>query len=269
MLRSASLSSATVTELDLTAADLRGAIVGSLTAAILRNTILQDGSISSLNLLPGDKLVVRNYGGPSSRITVLSAAEVASDAVLELRFDADAWKSTITFQAGIAVSLNGVLKLRFADETNSTALAGTVFRVFDWTGVTPTGQFQIVSPYAVWETTQLYTTGEVTLTTVYSPLAGDANLDGRVDRADAAILATNFGREYWTLWSDGDFDGNGRIDLADLAVLQSNLGEVFVPPSPAAVPEPSSDGLALIAGAFVALRVRRRSVCLRSQACFL
>jgi hypothetical protein len=34
--------------------------------------------------------------------------------------------------------------------------------LFDWDGVTPTGAFEVVSDYP-WDTTNLYTTGEVTL----------------------------------------------------------------------------------------------------------
>jgi alpha-amylase len=64
---------------------------------------------------------------------------------------------------------------------------------------------------------------------------GDANLDGRVDRLDAAILAANFSKPGG--WSAGDFTGDGLITLADLNVLSNRYGLVPAP-STAAVPEP-------------------------------
>jgi hypothetical protein len=42
---------------------------------------------------------------------------------------------------------------------------GRTFNLFDWTGVTPTGAFAISSPNQ-WNLSNLYTTGEVTLTAV-------------------------------------------------------------------------------------------------------
>jgi hypothetical protein len=89
---------------------------------------------------------------------------------------------------------------------------------------------------------------------------GDANGDLLVNRTDAAILATNFGRTD-ALWSHGDFDGNGRVDLRDWATLQSNLGH-GPSSTAAAVPEPSA-GAILLLGLFAASlfrnnRLRRR-----------
>jgi hypothetical protein len=52
---------------------------------------------------------------------------------------------------------------------------------------------------------------------------GDANLDGRVDRADAAIVAQHFGQLADAAWTDGDFTGDGSVRLADLAIVQRNL----------------------------------------------
>jgi hypothetical protein len=52
---------------------------------------------------------------------------------------------------------------------------------------------------------------------------GDLNLDGHVDRRDAAQMARYFGRSSSPSWATGDFDGSGATDLADLAMLQANL----------------------------------------------
>ena len=56
----------------------------------------------------------------------------------------------------------------FATDVDLASQVGRTFDVFDWTGVNPTGQFQFASPYA-WDLTNLYTTGEVTLTAIPEP----------------------------------------------------------------------------------------------------
>ncbi len=52
--------------------------------------------------------------------------------------------------------------------------------------------------------------------------AGDANLDGKVNDADVAILKANFGKTGKT-WEEGDFNGDGKVDGADAKLLRGNL----------------------------------------------
>ena len=61
---------------------------------------------------------------------------------------------------------------------------------------------------------------------VYVALAGDANLDGRVDVLnDAFILVNNLGVTGGT-WTQGDFNGTGTVDvLGDAFILINNLGQ--------------------------------------------
>jgi hypothetical protein len=92
------------------------------------------------------------------------------DGVLRMVFEADAWDSTITFAPSIPVTLDGTLELTFAAEVNLATQVGRTLRLFDWTGVEPTGAFAISSPYA-WDLSNLYTTGEVTLTAIPEPRA--------------------------------------------------------------------------------------------------
>ena len=89
---------------------------------------------------------------------------------LRMVFEADAWDSTISFAPGIPVTLGGTLELTFADDVNLASQVGRTFDLFDWTGVTPTGAFAVSSPYA-WDLSNLYTTGEVTLTAIPEPTA--------------------------------------------------------------------------------------------------
>ncbi|MEX2186265.1 MAG: LamG-like jellyroll fold domain-containing protein [Pirellulales bacterium] len=64
---------------------------------------------------------------------------------------------------------------------------------------------------------------------------GDANLDGRVDRADASIVGRNFGYAGGPAWARGDFDGDGQVALLDVATLQANMN-FAAPASPSAPP---------------------------------
>jgi hypothetical protein len=72
------------------------------------------------------------------------------------------------------VQLGGALELTFADEVDVATQLGRTLDLFDWTGVSPTGQFEIRSPY-VWDVSNLYTTGEVTLLAV-PELSGESIL---------------------------------------------------------------------------------------------
>ncbi len=91
--------------------------------------------------------------------------------------------------------------------------------------------------------------------TVLKTVAGDTNLDGKVDLSDFGALKAGFGQAGG--WAGGDFDGNGTVDLSDFGALKANFG--FSRPA-AAVPEPSTLTLALLALASGLLsRVRLRS----------
>jgi hypothetical protein len=67
-------------------------------------------------------------------------------------------------------SLDGTLELRFTADVNLASQLGRTFDLFDWTGVNPTGSFAVFSPYT-WNLSNLYTTGEVTLTAISEPAA--------------------------------------------------------------------------------------------------
>jgi hypothetical protein len=82
------------------------------------------------------------------------------------------------------------------------------------------------------------------------PTPGDIDLDGDVDRNDAARFAAHFGQTEGASWSTGDFDRDGAATLADWSLLQSNLSSAG-PATLAAVPEPRGWALALLAVATV------------------
>ncbi|MHB1034899.1 MAG: PEP-CTERM sorting domain-containing protein [Pirellulales bacterium] len=87
------------------------------------------------------------------------------------------------------------------------------------------------------------------------PVAGDTDLDGKVDIMDVAVLQTKYGVTGGATWADGDFDGNGTVDIFDVAAMQIHYGQ-GVAAAPAPVPEPSTMVLAAIG--LVALAAWRR-----------
>ena len=149
---------------NLSGADTRGAnfYLATLAGANTTNLIQSDGHIAGLDLTAGASLIVRDYDG---NLPIVVDQHLAMDATgtLRLVFDADPWDSTISFAPGIPVALGGTLDLTFAPGVDVATQSGRTIDLFDWTGVTPTGTFTVSSPYT-WNLTNLYTTGEVTLT---------------------------------------------------------------------------------------------------------
>jgi len=85
-------------------------------------------------------------------------------------------------------------------------------------------------------------------------IPGDANADGKVDAADAAVLADNWGQSGG--WAEGDFDEDGIVGPADAAILAANWG--YATSESTTVPEPSLLVMLLISAAM--LLVRRREL---------
>jgi autotransporter-associated beta strand protein len=110
-------------------------------------------------------------------------------------------------------------------------------------------------------------------------LLGDSDLDGKVNVADLANLAGNFGVTSGATWLGGDFDYNDNVNVADLADLAGNFGKDLVGagfgggtaaagassltaeaaiPAAAAVPEPSAMLISALATMLLTTRRRRR-----------
>jgi autotransporter-associated beta strand protein len=60
---------------------------------------------------------------------------------------------------------------------------------------------------------------------IRATLLGDSDLDGKVNVADLANLAGNFGVTTGKFWINGDFDYNHNVNVADLADLAGNFGK--------------------------------------------
>lgn len=226
---------------DTRGADFNLAVWGG--AFSFNNTIMPDGRIGGLHLPSGDSLVVRDYDGnpmatppiTSAPILIYEYATLELGSELRLEFDANAWGSTISFDPGISVTLAGDLQLTFAPGVDVASQVGRTIDLFDWTGVTPIGAFNVSSPHD-WDLTNLYTSGEVTLTAAGAAIPGDFNGDSLVNAADLLQWQDDYGVN-----GDSDADGDGDTDGADFLIWQRNLGATpSIASTAAAVPEPAS-----------------------------
>ena len=82
-------------------------------------------------------------------------------------------------------------------------------------------------------------------TVLLTPLAGDANLDGKVDINDLTIVLAHYGSTGMT-WYDGDVNGDGKVDINDLTIVLANYNQSVSSSAAgvAAVPEPSTIAIA-------------------------
>lgn len=90
------------------------------------------------------------------------------------------------------------------------------------------------------------------------PRAGDINLDGAVDRHDAAEFFKHYGKASGSTWMTGDFDFDGATTLTDAAILQGRMSAAGASVASAAVPEPAGVSILLSAGVICCLRLRNR-----------
>jgi hypothetical protein len=104
-------------------------------------------------------------------------------------------------------------------------------------------------------------------------LLGDANLDGKVNGTDFAILASNFNQSV-TGWDKGDFNYDNKANGIDFTELAANFNQgasqsadesalqafaVANGLSTTSVPEPASTGLIALGVMSVLSRRRRKS----------
>ena len=98
-------------------------------------------------------------------------------------------------------------------------------------------------------------------TTVAYALYGDVNLDGTVNTADFATLASHFGSAA-SSWSQGDFNYDGTVNALDFNMLATDFGSTLSasgsPAIASLLPEPA--GLVMTLAAVGSFGLRRRRI---------
>ena len=112
--------------------------------------------------------------------------------------------------------------------------------------------FEQVNGFVLSPTKYLAVTYDYDSVFVTAAIPGDANLDGHVNIADFAILASNFNGT--GVWTDGSFNGDLAVGIGDFSLLATHFNSsipasLMRPPEqytrPAAVPEAASGLLGL------------------------
>ncbi len=149
----------------LTGADMRGC--SDVPNVSSRNLVHRDGHVDGFTLLANESQRIWDYNGGIG-ILVQQGFFLPPSGELQMWFEDDAWGSTIAFESGIDVELAGTLRLDFW-LSQLTPELGLTFDLFDWDGANVFGSFDSVETNMDleaglwWDTSNLYTTGEVTL----------------------------------------------------------------------------------------------------------
>ena len=116
---------ATLTDADFTAADTRGAtgLVLAPGASGSHNTIFPDGVVHGLDVRSGETMRLWDYDSETGvPIEVQEAMQIDGAGTLRVVIEDDTWGSTLTFEPGIDVLLDGTLQL-VVDLDEDTTLA--------------------------------------------------------------------------------------------------------------------------------------------------
>ena len=157
-------------------------------------------------------------------------------------------------------ALDGTLNVSLIEEF--TPSAGDSFDILDWGTIGGTFAAMNLPTVAglAWDTSLLYTTGELSLAA--AGLTGDYNQNDIVDAADYTVWRDTLGSTT-NLTADGD--NSSLIDAGDRTVWQANFGRALGSGAneAAAVPEPATFALLMMAGAiaFCIAWYRKRLPC--------
>ena len=193
--------------------------------------------------------------GSSLGILSLEDVEVGSNTVFNFEI---AGASMADYDRLLLVgdtALTGILNIELTNKFDPQS--GDVFDILDFESANLSGLFDMVNLPALtsglnWDQTNLYTTGELGVSSLQIP--GDFDSDGDADGDDFLVWQNGFPTSTGATLLDGDADGDEDVDGDDFLIWQNSF------PYPAALsktPEPASLGLLALGGL---LMLRRRAV---------
>jgi autotransporter-associated beta strand protein len=109
-----------------------------------------------------------------------------------------------------------------------------------------------------WNVSYLTNSVRLSVTSIGLTVPADFNSDGSVNSGDLNVWRNNFGVAANANRNQGDADGDGAITGADFLIWQRQASAAGSAGVAAAVPEPAAWGMALVALAPFAARLRRR-----------
>jgi len=144
------------------------------------------------------------------------------------------------------IVLNGTLEVSL---TGGYVPSGNrSFDILDWTGglsgTFASIQLPTLGGTLTWDTSQLYTTGVLSVVGPTPMLEADFDEDGDVDGADLVKWKAGFGASGLATHMQGDADGDHDVDGRDFLVWQRQLGGGAATTAATAAPEPASAWLA-------------------------
>jgi fibronectin-binding autotransporter adhesin len=227
----------------------------SATSATLGVNLSNAGTLVNFNANQDFNTLVVNGGrarvGDAAQLGANSVS-IGANAVLELEIGGlIAGNEFAQLLVSGNAALAGALEITLTNGFSPTA--GQSFDILDWgslSGTFSSLNLPALSNAATWDTSQLYTTGALSVVNAIT-YSADFDEDGDVDSADLAQWQGDFSAN---ALSDADNDGDSDGD--DFLQWQRQLGS----PAPAtpnanSAPEPGSVSLAMIAlGAFLAAR---------------
>ncbi len=271
---------------------------GTLTTSSTLNqhSIFQDGGTSSLGALSGSGLISLGGGASLASMTVKQFAQgtidIASLGLFSVapnsNFDNTVSTLSIVGSGQLDLANNHIFITYGAGPDPIASVAawiksGYAAGAWNGSGIMSTAAQSNSGSYGIGFADSADPGNPAGLSTgtieIKYTLLGDANLDGKVNGADFAILATNFNKAVTGVsgWDQGDFNYDGKINGADFAFLAGNFNKGATQSAAGAsdetaflqfaqangltadVPEPATAAIIGLAGVGILRRWRRSS----------
>ncbi|MBA4107808.1 MAG: hypothetical protein C0485_18900 [Pirellula sp.] len=212
---------------------------GSFTNVEFTGTLAPSGALPSI---PTGLVSGSNYKFTNTSQLLMDIGGASPGFGYDVIFSTGEFIADGTFTVNLISGFNPTLGQSF-DLLDFTTLTGT----FD------TLNLPTLTPGLVWNASQLYTQGRLSIATGF--LEADFEEDGDVDGADLTRWRNNYATG--TTHMQGDANADGAVNGADFLIWQRQFGLTTSLPATMAIPEPAT--LAWFSIAFGAIGISRRN----------